>query len=543
MLSAAALDATAPPLAPVPEPSQQGADDTCRLCGADEAEYLFISHGAPVYRCAACGLMGLLPRAAARANARRRDELGSDPTTEFQSPPDSQTELEAARHYADVLMVGARPGSSVLVVAPTGHPVSGILAERGYDVSATFNIRELEAAMLPRASFDYAMLAFQLEKSGQPVAVLQRVQAALRPGGRLLVATPSTDSWPAKVLQERWTEWRPDNLTYFNPETLQNALIRAGFERVRADQDRRRYSLEHIHERACTFPRTALTRLIKVSVPFLPQAARSAIRLELPTSCMVVTATRAEPRPRPMLSVVMPVYNERHLFEQTIEQVLAKQVPGMDKELVIVESNSTDGTREVVEQYRDHPGVTVILQDRACGKGNAVREGLARASGDIVLVQDADQEYDVDDYDALVKPLLQHQRSFVLGSRHHGNWKIRDFDDKSGSAGVLNIGHLVFQFLLNLLYFQRLRDPFTMYKVFRRDCISDIAFECDRFDFDFELVIKLLRKGYRPLEIPISYNARSFAEGKKVSLFRDPITWLRALVRYRIGSIYVDGRR
>ena len=108
---------------------------------------------------------------------------------------------------------------------------------------------------------------------------------------------------------------------------------------------------------------------------------------------------------------------------------------------------------------------------------------------------------------------------------------------------MLNIGHLVFQFLLNAMYFQRLQDPFTMYKVFRRDCISDIVFECDRFDFDFELVIKLLRKGYRPLEIPVSYRARSFSEGKKVSMFRDPITWVRALVRYRIGSIYVDGRR
>jgi glycosyltransferase involved in cell wall biosynthesis len=239
----------------------------------------------------------------------------------------------------------------------------------------------------------------------------------------------------------------------------------------------------------------------------------------------------------------MPVFNERDSFERTVENVLSKQIDGLDKELIIVESNSSDGTRELVERYRDHPGVTVIMQDRPRGKGNAVRAALAAASGDIVLIQDADEEYDVQDYDALVRPLLRYQRAFVLGSRHSGDWKIRKFSDQTGVADFVNVGHHLFLFLLNSLYGQRLRDPFTMYKVFWRDCLTDVMLECDRFDFDFELVIKLVRKGYRPLEIPVNYQARSFKDGKKVTMFRDPMTWLRALARYRFGSIYIDAVR
>jgi hypothetical protein len=107
-----------------------------------------------------------------------------------------------------------------------------------------------------------------------------------------------------------------------------------------------------------------------------------------------------------------------------------------------------------------------------------------------------------------------------------------------GVAMVVNVGHLLFVGLLNTLYRQRLRDPFTMYKVFRRDCLHGLTFECDRFDFDFELVIKLVRKGYVPLEIPVNYSSRSFKEGKKVSMLRDPLTWIRALVKYRFSSLY-----
>jgi hypothetical protein len=167
-----------------------------------------------------------------------------------------------------------------------------------------------------------------------------------------------------------------------------------------------------------------------------------------------------------------------------------------------------------------------------------VRTGLARAAGTMVLIQDADTEYDVDDYDALLEPLLDLRRAFVLGSRHVGSWKVRRFENQPAASAFLNIGHILFATALNVMFGQSIQDPFTMYKVFRRDCLHRLHFECNRFDFDFELVIKLLRKGYVPLEVPVNYASRSFTEGKKVSAFRDPLTWIRALAKYRFASIY-----
>jgi glycosyltransferase involved in cell wall biosynthesis len=184
--------------------------------------------------------------------------------------------------------------------------------------------------------------------------------------------------------------------------------------------------------------------------------------------------------------------------------------------------------------------VKIILQDKPRGKGNAVREGLDHAQGDIVLIQDADLEYDLNDYEALLEPIATFKKPFVLGSRHGGKWKMRHFNDQQRLAAYFNFGHVLFTTLTNLLYGQHMKDPFTMFKVFRRDCLYNLYFECNRFDFDFELVIKLIRKGYVPVEIPVNYDSRSFKEGKKVDMFRDPLTWIKASFKYRFVKITKD---
>jgi glycosyltransferase involved in cell wall biosynthesis len=245
--------------------------------------------------------------------------------------------------------------------------------------------------------------------------------------------------------------------------------------------------------------------------------------------------------PVPLLSVIVPVYNERATFAEMMDQLVQKSIDGIDIEIIVVESNSTDGTREQVELYAAHPRVKVIFQEKPMGKGYAVRSGLREATGDVVLFQDADLEYDLNDYDALVAPILRFETNFVLGSRHSGgknSWKIRKFTDSAGLATIFNFGHVLFLTLFNSLYSQRLTDPFTMYKVFRRDCISGLSFECNRFDFDYEIVIKLLRKGYKPLELPVNYVSRSIKQGKKVTMLRDPLTWIRALLKFRRARLY-----
>jgi len=238
-----------------------------------------------------------------------------------------------------------------------------------------------------------------------------------------------------------------------------------------------------------------------------------------------------------ILSIIMPVFNESGTVDKTIQRVLSKEVPNCSIQLIIVESNSSDGTREIVESFRDNPKVKIVLQNQARGKGNAVRSGIEVADGDIILIQDADDEYDIDDYDVVLEPILKGHADFVLGSRHSDDsgWKMRVFDDQPIKAFVLNCGHLFFTFLVNILYGLKLRDPFTMYKVFRRSCIANMSFVCDRFDFDYELLIKLVRRGYIPIEVPIQYHSRSFSEGKKIRIFFDPITWIYALIRFRFG--------
>lgn len=246
------------------------------------------------------------------------------------------------------------------------------------------------------------------------------------------------------------------------------------------------------------------------------------------------------------LSIIIPVFNEATTLETILRRVWEHPLPQIDKEIIIVESNSTDGSREITKRVIETlstqwPHVSrLVLQDKARGKGNAVREGLDAATGDIILIQDADLEYDVNDYAALLKPIIEGRTKFVLGSRHlsTGNWKIRAFKQDVIRSLFMNIGGLIFHCLFNIIYLQRLTDPTTMYKVFRRDCIKNLYLVSERFDFDFELLAKLIRSGFNPIEIPVSYCSRGFSEGKKIRVFSDPFTWIIAIFRFRFGRLY-----
>ncbi len=244
--------------------------------------------------------------------------------------------------------------------------------------------------------------------------------------------------------------------------------------------------------------------------------------------------------PAPLkLSVVVPIFNEAATLRTALDAIVAKQLPHWEIELIFVESNSTDGSRAIVETYRERPRVTLILEDKPRGKGHAVRAGFAKATGDVLLIQDADLEYSLDDYAKLLAPIATGERTFVLGSRHGpgDGFAMRKFDDQPVEAFILNCAHWGFTLLINASLGIWLKDPFTMYKVFRRDALKGITLTCNRFDLDWELLMKLIRAGHRPLEIPISYNSRSFKEGKKVRMIRDPLTWLVAWAKSRFGPL------
>ena len=511
----------------------------CPLCDGDDWAYLFVSVSGPIHRCTTCGLTRLHPRPT-RSDDVTPSAKGprDDPFTSDIHAAGPSYEEEAAVAYSQMLGKDGASRSSILLIAPRGHPFAGILGRQSRAPETTLDVRELNRSPLVAARYDYAVVLFELEKAMNPIAVLEQIHAALKPDGLLLLVTRSLDSWPARVFRNEWPGWRQENLYYFDSQTIQSALLRSGFARIRVRRDQRRYSLQHVYERTRAIPSIWLARVVRAIYPMVPRPLRRSGRLRLPTSAIVITARRVERRKQPLLSIIMPVYNERPTFEQTMNAVLAKEVSGVDKEIIVVESNSTDGTRQSAIEYQDCPGVKLVLEDRPRGKGSAVRAGLEHATGDFILIQDGDQEYDVNDYDSLIEPLRTYQRAFVLGSRHLAvDWKVRKFTDQPAIATLFNLGHLLFATALNVMYGQRIRDPFTMYKVFRRDCLHGLKFECNRFDFDFELVIKLVRKGYVPLEIPVNYWSRSLKQGKKVSVIKDPITWLWALIRFRFSRL------
>lgn len=388
----------------------------------------------------------------------------------------------------------------------------------------------LGAEALAPGEFEVCVLIDVIEHVRDPMALLKAVHRLLKPGGTLFVTAPSVDSWSARIMKQNWIRWKPEHLSYFNAENIQTALLRSGFNGLVVEPLRKVVTFDYARWHFENFPMPKLQPMIGALGALLPVRLQTR-PFRLGAGGMAVFARKAEIPARESLSVIVAAYNEAETFEALVEAVLQKDIPNLDIEVIVVESNSTDGTREIAMKYAQHPRVKLVLEDRPRGKGHAVRSGLAAATGDYILIQDADLEYDLEDYDALIEPLVSGRNAFVLGSRHGGKnvWKMRKFAGQWALSSFLNLGHWIFTTLINVLFLQRLGDPFTMYKVFRRDCLYGLTFECDRFDFDFELLIKLLKKGYKPVEIPVNYRSRSFKEGKKVTMFGDPLSWLRAL--------------
>jgi hypothetical protein len=331
-----------------------------------------------------------------------------------------------------------------------------------------------------------------------------------------------------------WMEFKLEHLSYFGRQTLEALLSQVGFESLGTTQGRKYVSLDYVAAHFAKYPVPIWTWLLTTAARLSPAPLRR-MKWRLTGSGLLTIARKGVTRPRPLVSILVPVYNERTTIAVLLGRLEAKQLHGADKEIILVESNSTDGSREVVSAYRGRPGFTVILEERPQGKGAAMRVGLAAARGDIVLIQDADLEYDIEDYDALLEPILTGRHAFVLGARHGGAfWKMRQFRSAYGASLIMNFAHWAFTWMINACFLVRLKDPFTMYKVFRRDCISGLRFQCNRFDFDWELLILLVKRGYHPTEIPVNYRSRSFAEGKKVRFLRDPITWIFTLLRLRL---------
>ena len=226
-----------------------------------------------------------------------------------------------------------------------------------------------------------------------------------------------------------------------------------------------------------------------------------------------------------VLSVVIPVFNEASTIIQVITRVAA--LP-LDTEIVVVDDCSTDGTRELLQRLASSPGVHVIFQKENQGKGAALRRGFEKCSGDFVVVQDADLEYDPRDIPRLLEPLLRGDADVVYGSRFLGP-KIQD------DSLVHRMGNALLTGASNMLSGLKLTDMETCYKLFTLDVIESIRIEQDRFGIEPEITAKLARRGFRFIEVPITYNSRGYDEGKKIGI-KDLFNAIYCIGRYGVSD-------
>jgi glycosyltransferase involved in cell wall biosynthesis len=227
-----------------------------------------------------------------------------------------------------------------------------------------------------------------------------------------------------------------------------------------------------------------------------------------------------------LLSVVVPVFNERVTVAEVIRRIRAVELP-LDIEVIVVNDGSSDGTDKVLAALGDST-VRVIDHERNQGKGAAVRTGMDAVRGDLVLVQDADLEYDPQDWAKLLDPIVRGKARVVYGSRFTG--------ERKNMLPLHWIGNRFLSLVTNLLYSSTLSDMETCYKLFDRRVLEGITIESDRFEFEPEITAKVLRRGYRIYEVPISYAGREPDEGKKIT-WRDGFGALKALVKYRFTRL------
>jgi len=223
------------------------------------------------------------------------------------------------------------------------------------------------------------------------------------------------------------------------------------------------------------------------------------------------------------LSIIIPVYNERATIEALLSSVSDQKLVGFEKEIIVVDDGSTDGTGEILKKWEKE--AKIIYQKNNVGKGSAIVRGLQIAKGEIIIIQDADLEYSPTDYPILLKPFENPRVFVVYGSRFLGAHLSTMF--------VYELGNKFVTFLTNVLYNTNITDMETGYKVFRIDVLKGITINARRFDFEPEFTAKVLKAGYQIYEVPISYYGRKFSEGKKLT-WKDGITAVWMLIKCRV---------
>src|SRR3989344_1285457 len=230
------------------------------------------------------------------------------------------------------------------------------------------------------------------------------------------------------------------------------------------------------------------------------------------------------------VSIVIPVYNEEKTISKIIEKVNRVDLSTLHlkKEIIIVDDGSSDKTKDILKNVKN---AVVCIHKKNQGKGAAIRTGIKKVTGDIVIIQDADLEYSPDDYKKLLMPILKGKSKVVYGSRFM-NYKPKFFNKAKKDLVLHYLGNKFLTFVTRVLYKSNITDMETCYKVFRKEVLKGIKLESNRFNFEPEITAKICKKKYKIEEVPISFKPRSFEEGKKINI-KDGIIALFVLIKYR----------
>ena len=226
------------------------------------------------------------------------------------------------------------------------------------------------------------------------------------------------------------------------------------------------------------------------------------------------------------ISIIIPVYNEINTLEKILEKVEQSSMCSLNKEIILVDDYSTDGSRELLKKLEKKDKYKIYFHSKNMGKGAAIRTAFRHFTGDIVIIQDADLEYDPNDYTDLIKLIIEDRADVVYGSRLSGGKSVRSF------KFTHYLGNKFLTLITNLFYDATLTDMETCYKAFKADVIKNITIKSNRFDFEPEITAKILKKKYHLYETPISYYGRDYSEGKKIT-WKDGISAIITLIKYR----------
>lgn len=234
------------------------------------------------------------------------------------------------------------------------------------------------------------------------------------------------------------------------------------------------------------------------------------------------------------ISIIIPVFNEEKTIEELLRRVIAVKLPkGFQKEIIIVDDGSTDKSKKIIQKSK-LKGIKFISHEKNKGKGAAVRTGIKEAKGDFILIQDADLEYNPQDYIVLLKPISENKAKIVYGTRLV-NYPLRLWGKNKTALPVHLIANKFLTGLVNLLYGSKLTDMETCYKVFHNSVVKKINLKSNRFEFEPEITIKAIKLGFNIIEVPIKIKPRGYKEGKKIG-FKDGVKAILTICRYRFAD-------